>query len=568
MGSKIAAKELMAAAGRAGAARRRRSTSGRPDRPAARRGGEIGFPVLVKAAFGGGGRGMRVVREPGELADAVASARREAAAAFGDGTVFLERYVDAPRHIEVQIFGDTHGNVIHLFERECSIQRRYQKIIEEAPSPAVDDALRARAGARPRSRRARPSATSAPARSSSCSTRAGRVLLPRGQHPAAGRAPGHRAGHRPRPGRAAARGRRGRAARPTRSALATLTGHAIEARLYAEDVAAGFLPATGTCTRSTSRPGPAVRVDAGFADGSPGQHVLRRDAGQGHRATAPTRDEAAACSPGAGRRPAARRDHQPRPARRHPARARVPRPAPSTPASWTGTTRAELCPARRTAAAAAARRWRPRWPARPPAGPRRRCSPACRPAWRNVPERAAAGHVRRRRRATGRGVRYRVSRAAGRACGRRRSGRPARGRRPTGRPSARRRRCARRRPGCGGVRRIVERDRRSARSATSTARSARRAHRGRALPRSATPRSPPGRCSPRCPAPWCGSTSPPGDAVEAGAADRRARGDEDGARVRAPRRGTVAEVGVAVGQQVDSGHRARSSWRRSDDECR
>ena len=99
--------------------------------------------MLVKAAFGGGGRGMRIVRELGELADAVASARREAASAFGDGTVFLERYVDSPRHIEVQIFGDQRGTVVHLFERECSIQRRYQKIIEEAPSPAVDDALRA-----------------------------------------------------------------------------------------------------------------------------------------------------------------------------------------------------------------------------------------------------------------------------------------------------------------------------------------------------------------------------------------------------------------------------------------
>ena len=98
----------------------------------------VGFPLLVKAAFGGGGRGMRVVHEPGELPAAVAGARREAAAAFGNGTVFLERLVQRPRHVEVQIFADTHGQVTHLFERDCSIQRRYQKIIEEAPSPAVD----------------------------------------------------------------------------------------------------------------------------------------------------------------------------------------------------------------------------------------------------------------------------------------------------------------------------------------------------------------------------------------------------------------------------------------------
>src|SRR5205823_5944857 len=102
----------------------------------------VGFPLLVKAAFGGGGRGMRQVADPAGLAEAVSSARSEAASAFGDGTVFLERYVTDPRHVEVQILGDAHGDVVHLFERECSIQRRYQKIVEECPSPAVDDDLR------------------------------------------------------------------------------------------------------------------------------------------------------------------------------------------------------------------------------------------------------------------------------------------------------------------------------------------------------------------------------------------------------------------------------------------
>ncbi|GAA5197036.1 hypothetical protein GCM10023322_67430 [Rugosimonospora acidiphila] len=100
------------------------------------------FPVLVKASSGGGGRGMRIVRDRGELAGAVDAARREAAAAFGDGTVFCERYVEAARHIEVQVFADSHGNVLALGERECSIQRRHQKIIEEAPSPAVGPGLR------------------------------------------------------------------------------------------------------------------------------------------------------------------------------------------------------------------------------------------------------------------------------------------------------------------------------------------------------------------------------------------------------------------------------------------
>jgi propionyl-CoA carboxylase alpha chain len=104
----------------------------------------IGMPILIKAAGGGGGRGMRVVRELGGLPEAVASARREAGTAFGNERVFLERYVDSPRHVEVQILGDRHGHLVHLFERECSIQRRHQKIVEEAPSPAVDAGLRER----------------------------------------------------------------------------------------------------------------------------------------------------------------------------------------------------------------------------------------------------------------------------------------------------------------------------------------------------------------------------------------------------------------------------------------
>src|SRR5678816_1236439 len=107
---------------------------------------EIGFPVIVKAVAGGGGRGMRVVRTAGELSHALRTAQREAEAAFGNGDVYIEKYLESPRHIEFQIIGDHHGNVVHLGERECSIQRRHQKLIEEAPSPALSDKIRKKMG--------------------------------------------------------------------------------------------------------------------------------------------------------------------------------------------------------------------------------------------------------------------------------------------------------------------------------------------------------------------------------------------------------------------------------------
>jgi acetyl/propionyl-CoA carboxylase alpha subunit len=225
----------------------------------------IGFPVLVKASAGGGGKGMRIVREPGEFVDAVAGARREAASAFGDDTVFLERYLDGPRHVEIQVFGDTHGNVVSLFERECSIQRRHQKIVEESPSPAVDDDLRTRMGA----------AAVAAARAVGY-IGAGTVefLLQNGEfaflemntrlqveHPVTEEITGLDlvrlqllvAQGNPLP----------------RDALeARMSGHAIEVRLYAEDATNGFLPVTGTIDRFSFPETVGLRVDSGIETGS------------------------------------------------------------------------------------------------------------------------------------------------------------------------------------------------------------------------------------------------------------------------------------------------------------
>jgi propionyl-CoA carboxylase alpha chain len=265
MGSKLEAKALMESAGvpvLPGAT----VEEGHSEADLAAAAAKIGFPVLVKAAFGGGGRGMRVVHAEAELADAVDGARREAASAFGDGTVFLERFVVDPRHVEVQILGDTHGTVVHLFERECSIQRRYQKIVEESPSPAVDEALRAELGA-----------AAVAAGKAIGYTGAGTVefvLDASGQfyflevntrlqveHPVTEMVTGLDLVE------LQLRVAEGEAL-PERVTSAGIDGHAIEVRLYAEDVAAGFLPATGTLHRFTIPEQPGIRVDTGFTDGS------------------------------------------------------------------------------------------------------------------------------------------------------------------------------------------------------------------------------------------------------------------------------------------------------------
>jgi propionyl-CoA carboxylase alpha chain len=261
MGDKVAAKATMAAAG-VPVLPSVTVDAGGLDADAS----TVGFPLLVKAAFGGGGRGMRLVSDPSQLDAAVGAARREAAAAFGDGTVFLERYVPDPRHVEVQILGDAYGDVVHLFERECSIQRRYQKIVEESPSPAVDGELRAAL-----------TAAAVTAGRAVGYTGAGTVefVLDRDgsfyflemntrlqvEHPVTEAVTGldlvelqlRIAEGEP---------------LPAEVREAAITGHAIEVRLYAEDVAAGFLPVTGTLHRFAIPSGPGLRTDTGFRDGS------------------------------------------------------------------------------------------------------------------------------------------------------------------------------------------------------------------------------------------------------------------------------------------------------------
>ncbi|QCQ92206.1 acetyl/propionyl/methylcrotonyl-CoA carboxylase subunit alpha [Rhodococcus sp. SGAir0479] len=229
---------------------------------------DIGYPVLVKPSAGGGGKGMRLVEDAADLPAALVSARREATSAFGDDTLFLERFVLRPRHIEVQVVADRHGNVVHLGERECSLQRRHQKVIEEAPSPLLDAETRARIGA----------AACDTARSVDY-TGAGTVEFIvsadrpdefffmemntrlQVEHPVTEMVTGLDLVEWQ------VRVAAGEPLGFTQDDV-ELTGHAIEARVYAEDPARGFLPTGGTVLGLTEPTGVGVRVDSGLHDGT------------------------------------------------------------------------------------------------------------------------------------------------------------------------------------------------------------------------------------------------------------------------------------------------------------
>jgi 3-methylcrotonyl-CoA carboxylase alpha subunit len=225
---------------------------------------DIGFPVLVKASAGGGGRGMRVVASADEFVEAVAGAKRESSAAFGNDQVLIEKFIARPRHIEVQVFGDTHGNVVSLFERECTLQRRHQKVVEEAPSVAVTAEQRSTMSAAARS--AAQAADYIGAGTVEFIVGAGgfyfiemntRLQV---EHPVTEMITGldlvewqlRVASGDP---------------LPRRQDHVTAEGHAIEARIYAEDADKGFLPATGTIKAWHEPTGEGIRVDTGFRVG-------------------------------------------------------------------------------------------------------------------------------------------------------------------------------------------------------------------------------------------------------------------------------------------------------------
>ncbi|MGW7330081.1 ATP-binding protein [Streptomyces sp. NPDC054840] len=267
MGDKIRAKETVKAAGVPVVPGS--SGSGLTDAELVSASLEIGMPVLLKPSAGGGGKGMRLVRDEAVLAEEIAAARREARSSFGDDTLLVERWVDRPRHIEIQVLADAHGNVVHLGERECSLQRRHQKVIEEAPSVLLDEKTRAAMGA------------AAVDAARSCGyVGAGTVefIVPGGdpssyyfmemntrlqvEHPVTELITGLDLVEQQL--RVAA----GAPLGFTQSEV-TLTGHAIEARVCAEDPARGFLPSGGTVLALSEPSGGAVRTDSGLTAGVP-----------------------------------------------------------------------------------------------------------------------------------------------------------------------------------------------------------------------------------------------------------------------------------------------------------
>jgi len=226
---------------------------------------EVGFPILIKAAAGGGGKGMRIVESAAEFEEQMALAVSEATSAFGDGSVFIERYVASPRHIEIQVLGDTHGNIVHLFERDCSVQRRHQKVIEEAPSAVLTAATRAQMG----------KCAVDVARSVNY-TGAGTVEFIMDEqmnffflemntrlqveHPVTELITGIDLV------KEQIRIARGEAISFSQADL-EIRGHAIELRVYAEDPDNNFLPDIGTLQTYITPKGPGVRVDDGFEQG-------------------------------------------------------------------------------------------------------------------------------------------------------------------------------------------------------------------------------------------------------------------------------------------------------------
>jgi acetyl/propionyl-CoA carboxylase alpha subunit len=229
----------------------------------------IGYPALIKPAAGGGGIGMKAVRASSDVADAVTAARREAGAAFGDDTLYVERLIERPRHVEIQVFADAHGNTVHLFERECSAQRRHQKMVEESPCAALGAAVRARMGA----------AAIAAAKAVGYRNAGTCEFLLEGagddarfyflemntrlqvEHPVTEAVVGVDLVH------AQLRVASGEPLPFTQAALSQ-RGHAIECRVYAEDPAQGFMPQAGTVLLYSEPHGPGIRVDGWIDQGS------------------------------------------------------------------------------------------------------------------------------------------------------------------------------------------------------------------------------------------------------------------------------------------------------------
>ncbi|MDO8834194.1 MAG: acetyl-CoA carboxylase biotin carboxylase subunit [Vicinamibacterales bacterium] len=267
MGSKTAARAAMAAAGLPVVPGE--TPADQSDAAIVACARRIGFPVVVKASAGGGGKGMRVVRHEDEMPAALSGARHEAHAAFGDGTLYVERLIERPRHVEVQVLADHHGHAIHLFERDCSVQRRHQKVIEESPSPALTPALRARMG----------TAAAAAAQAVGYRNAGTMEFLLEGagdnarfyflemntrlqvEHPVTEAVTGLDLV------RAQLEVAAGQPLPWSQDDVST-RGHAIECRVYAEDPAHDFLPQAGTIDLYREPGGPGVRVDSGVTGGS------------------------------------------------------------------------------------------------------------------------------------------------------------------------------------------------------------------------------------------------------------------------------------------------------------